>query len=301
MTIQKIAIALLHGVGDERFYKPQFADIMIEKIKLRYANCGGDPNQLVFKPIVWGEAVQKRQDALWDQLIHAGYDLRTLKAREMTIDFIFKGFAYQPRENPFIHSIYEKIHEILDQGLKELAKIAGPNAPLCFIAHSLGSCIVPTYIKTKRTKYLLMIKNQEHTLLEELSPMEKLETLESFYSMGSPYPWMSVFEDEIVYVEGKETIIPYGLPIKINRWVNFYDKYDILSYPIGFMNSYYKSTVIDIPVEVGKILMKWTAVSHLGYFEDDMVCNPIADDFYAFVKNLPYKTLIDFEREQKKE
>jgi hypothetical protein len=276
---KKIAIVILHGVGDMKFCNPHFADVFISKVKDYYQELGGSPTDLVFQPVTWGLPVQHRQDELWDQLTGRGYDLRLGKARKMMIDFIFDGFAYMHHEHPQIRSAYDSIHNLIDESLHEVAEKAGPDAHLCFVGHSMGTCIIPTYVKLRHFQYASGVKTA-------INPLEGLQTLEMFYSMGSPYPWMAIFEDEQDPIS-KEWV-KYGFPMQINRWVNFYDKQDILSYPIGFLNEYYQKAVIDVHVDVGSFLTKWNIASHLGYLEDEVVCRPIAHDFYAFLNNQPY-------------
>ena len=59
---------------------------------------------------------------------------------------------------------------------------------------------------------------------------------------------------------------------------NFYDKDDVLAFPLKGVNEAYRKAVTkDIAVNVGGLLTSWNPLSHLNYDSDNEVITPIVD------------------------
>ena len=53
------------------------------------------------------------------------------------------------------------------------------------------------------------------------------------------------------------------------RWLNFYDKDDIVGYPLRGINEQYKAMVDgDFEINVGTATKSWNPACHDGYWED---------------------------------
>ncbi|MGH7360793.1 MAG: hypothetical protein ACREJI_04180, partial [Candidatus Methylomirabilales bacterium] len=133
---QKIAVAILHGVGKQ---DPHFADGIAQELRDRFAKQVGnrvaDPaSELVIQPVYWAPVLQNTEEELWKRMRRGGeLDFTTL--RRFLVDFAADAIAYQP--TPSDRQIYDGIHQVFAQTLRELAVDAGEKAPLCVIAHSL--------------------------------------------------------------------------------------------------------------------------------------------------------------------
>ncbi|HEU5394907.1 MAG TPA: hypothetical protein VFV36_08895, partial [Candidatus Methylomirabilis sp.] len=140
-----VAVAIVHGVGKQ---DPQFADGMAQELRDRFAKEIGreaeDPaSALVVRPVYWAPVLQKAEAILWKRMKQGGeLDFTTL--RRFLVDFAADAIAYQP--TPTDRKIYDGVHEVLAQTLRDLAGAAGETAPLCVIAHSLGSVIASNYL-----------------------------------------------------------------------------------------------------------------------------------------------------------
>jgi len=135
---QKIAVAVIHGIGKQG---PEFAGKINAEIE---RHCQADcSNDIVIEPVYWARLMQEREDALWSRLIGGGpLDFQT--ARRMMVDFLADALAYQPTTHE--REAYDDIHAEFARTLKKLAEVAGPQAPLCIIAHSLGTVIASNFI-----------------------------------------------------------------------------------------------------------------------------------------------------------
>lgn len=246
----KKAILIIHGVGH---HGNRYAENMIEMLKKRYEKMGGNSTDLIAEPVVWSPLIEQTEKTLWDNMTKTGAEMDFTRLRRFIINFMGEAIAYQPVEGR--KDLYDKIHNEIKTILKKLARNdkAGPNAPLCVIAHSLGSVIMSNFIWDLQ-------KNPDGE-----TPLERGKTFQWFFTMGSPLAiWNLRFSN-------------FGKPISTENWINFYDKDDIFGYPLSNLNKEYNKRVIDKEIDVGNILVNWNPLSHTCYWTDGDVINTVVD------------------------
>lgn len=280
---QAIAVAVVHGVGDQDV---TFAQTLEYNLRRRWQGImDGEPvadvdGQLVIEPIYWAPAVNLRQKAFMNRLKQAG-TMRFWPLRKLIISAVAGPLVYQPTYKD--RRIYDDVHIMLAKSLKRLAERAGENAPLCIIGHSMGTVVASNYIWDL----------QEHTpphnellpphLLEHIgdSPLERGETLAYFYTLGSPLALWGMQRTHGEYGEAF-TFPPPELvqhwPQLRPEWINFYDADDIIGFPLKGLNQEYDEAVTeDREVNVGSWRSNWNPFSHNGYWASKDVVFPIAD------------------------
>ena len=141
----KIAIALIHGIGRT---EPGYSASMQRSLTRRFAKgirgAVPDPSmELVFEEVNWSAGLQTDEDHLWRRL-HGAAPMRFGRLRQFMVNFAADAIAYQPA--PSDRTAYDAIHARVATSLARLAERAGPRAPLCVIAHSLGTVIASNYI-----------------------------------------------------------------------------------------------------------------------------------------------------------
>jgi hypothetical protein len=63
-----------------------------------------------------------------------------------------------------------------------------------------------------------------------------------------------------------------------HEWVNFYDKDDVIGWPLRQLNAdYAKRVTEDREVNVGGVMTSWNPAAHIGYWRDNDVTAPIAE------------------------
>ncbi len=277
---QKIAVALIHGIGKQ---EPDFADSIMYEIKKQFVEfiSGKVKNpalEIIIEPVYWAPVIQRHEDKLWLRVKHGGIlDFRNL--RRLMIDFAADSIAYQPIIND--RHVYDNIHKILAKSIKHLATHAGPEAPLCVISHSLGTIIACNYF------WDLQHMNEKPELITETlrkdlgrTPLDLGHTLTQFYTLGCPLALWSLRYDKPDF--GKPIQVPSPklkeyYPYLNGEWINFYDKDDILAFPIKTLNEEYQKVVTaDKEINVGDIFSSWNPASHLCYWKDNNVIVPIA-------------------------
>ncbi|MBI4558825.1 MAG: hypothetical protein HY706_14680 [Candidatus Hydrogenedentes bacterium] len=275
---QKIAVAIIHGVGKQ---DPNFAGGMIDELTDRVAELlrgsSDDPaGEFVIEPVYWAPVLQEAEDRLWRRVKRGGA-LDFIAVRQFLIDFAADAIAYQP--TPRDRKIYDAIHRVVAQTLARLAREAGPKAPLCVIAHSLGSVIASNYfydLEAARRRRLLAAKVRRAI---HDTPLEQGETLTLFYTLGSPIAlWSLRYEDFGRPIPVPSPQLPEHFPGLAGEWLNFYDKDDIIGYPLRTLGDAYRETVKkDCEVNVGGVFTSWNPASHMAYWTDNDVTKPIAD------------------------
>ncbi|ASK62586.1 chemotaxis protein [Virgibacillus phasianinus] len=271
---QKIAIAFLHGAGtpDENF-----AEEMIRKIKEGFSNKLGiekAEEELVVEAVFWSAVFEKEEKALLKRL-QQNTDLDYTRLRRFVVEFLADAVAYQPTKQG--KQNYDLVNSFLAESIRKLKEKAGPNAPLCMVSHSLGSVVASNYF------YDLQFERgnigPRTNSIASNTPIEQAETLALFYTMGSPLAlWAMRFPDFGVPIHVPSPGIRTIYPNVKGEWVNFYDKDDVLAFPLKGLNKKYQTTVTaDIVVRAGGWLTGWTPLSHSKYNTDSEVIKPIVE------------------------
>ena len=146
------------------------------------------------------------------------------------------------------------------------------------ISHSLGSVIASNFF------YDLQFSSRGHRLVvDPEAPLERGELLTLFYTLGTTLPlWSMRYRDFDRPIEVPSVQLKHYHDRLLGEWVNFYDKDDILAYPLKGINEEYDRTVRnDISVNVGNWLTSWNPLSHSGYFYSKPILEYIASSLEA--------------------
>ncbi|ERT08936.1 hypothetical protein M595_0985 [Lyngbya aestuarii BL J] len=282
---QKIAVAVTHGLGNgepkikhNQVREPNFLTTLKENLFKQFQQLGLSEaevnSKFEFVPIYWAPVLQVPQNKLWQKL-KQGNEMRWLGLREYLLSFVSDAVAYQP--TPHKRHVYDAMHGVFSQALHKSAVLAGEKAPLCVISHSLGTVIAENYFYELQVHYESKGKNYNfiNPVLRLMgnTPIERGETLSLFYTMGSPLALWTVrdpnFGQPIQFPPPKlSTHHPNIQP----EWVNFYDKDDVIGFPLKSINEAYNQAVTqDKQVNVGGWTQSWNPMSHNNYWTDDRV------------------------------
>jgi hypothetical protein len=274
---KKIAVAVLHGIGDQ---KEDFSDIFSEELTKRFSQnlkpylpC--PEAEIIIQPIYWGSVFNEKEKEMWENLSKAA-PLDFAKLRQFIIHFFGDAIAYQPSSNH--NPNYIKVHEVYARGLQKLSNKAGSDAPLFVAAHSLGTVITSNYFYD-----LQYISDRIHPAVKghmTETPLEMGDTLSSFYSLGSPLAlWSLRFADFDIPIQVPSPNLGKYYSCLNGKWVNLYDKDDVFGYPLKPLNeAYNKAVKFDIEINSGNLISSWTPLSHNHYFTTNDVINKIGDE-----------------------
>ncbi|WP_135551806.1 chemotaxis protein [Paenibacillus cymbidii] len=269
----KVAVIVIHGLGSQ---KENFADNFIRLLADQYAAVSGvgDPlSHWAVKPVYWAQVLEENEDRFKYKL--NPYFLRYNALRDIVIHYLADAVAYQPLETN--NQIYRDVHGKISDALHELAGETGDNAPLCVVSHSLGTVIASNYFYDRQFS-----DGWQPAIHNPQSPLERGDTLTSFYSVGTTLPlWSMRYRDFDKPVHVPADAMRASDPNVYGEWINFYDPDDILGYPLRCIDDAYAAAVKeDIPVNVGGWLRNWNPLCHGGYLADRHVVARIAEGLH---------------------
>jgi len=259
-----IAIAFIHGIGRT---EPGYSAAIQRALTRRFARLVGRESpdaarELVFEEVNWSAALQLREDRLWRRLLPDG-PMRYKRLRRFLVDFAADAVAYQPA--PSDRTAYDAVHREVAGRLARLAERAGPKAPLCVIAHSLGTVIASNYLYDLMKQERSFMCPSVRAIING-TPMERGETFSLFYTLGSPIAlWSLRFPRFGEPVRFPSSALAHHHPGLIPAWINVYDPDDVIGYPLQALNSSYRAAVTeDIPEYAGTIFTSWNPHSQVG-------------------------------------
>jgi hypothetical protein len=284
---QRIAVAVIHGMGNQSIdYASTFSEGIIKYFMKKYKMEGLQSNTInpvVIEPVYWAPIVQRLEERLWNRV--NGDDLDWTWLRRFVVSYLGDAIAYEStfsRDSILSEEIYKAIHDEFAKTLKVLSMKAGKDAPLVIISHSLGTIIASNLV------YDLQKTSEITGFSDYSSPLERIETLTSFYTMGSPIALWSL------------RFVNFGVPITVpspqlldfhptleGEWLNFIDKDDVLAYPLKNLNEKYNEQVTeDVVVNSGHFVIKETPLSHMFYWDNKGVILKIANGLINIYKHL---------------
>ncbi|WP_409288067.1 chemotaxis protein [Peribacillus sp. SCS-37] len=280
--MKQIAVAIIHGMGSQHEdygadLAAELLEMFAEKAKV-YNLLPGD--MLTIQPVFWAAVFQQGEDELFTKLVKE-QDLNYQGIRRFMIHYLADAIAYQPVETAK-HNYY-RVHRQVASSLGVLAGKTGSETPLCVISHSLGSVIASNFFYD-----LQMNQDDLETAVDHLTPLERGDTLSLFYTMGTTLPLWSLRYDSF----DRPICIPSPSAAKYNggfsgEWINFYDRDDVLAYPLKPVSPQYSAAVNeDREVNAGNILTNWNPFSHSAYLTDKNVLEPITDGLFRLWKHI---------------
>ncbi len=195
-------------------------------------------------------------------------------ARWIMAHFVGDAIAYQITGSS--REIYDRTHRAYAEALAALAEQAGPDAPLCVIAHSMGTVITSDFFYDRETERRTGVPAPPFRRAAP-TPLERGETLTWLYTLGAPIALWSL------RYPGASLTAPIAVPAPEMRgraelggeWVNVIDGDDIIAWPLAPLGPEYAKAVKDVHVRVKAALVRWTPFVHPFYWADRAVMAPI--------------------------
>lgn len=262
--MKRLAIAVIHGLGsEEEFYSVELKHRITEEY-VKGAD-GRLEDELLFHEIYWGDLIKEE---LGDFRARANYkdDLTYLNLRQIMTDAQALALLYCPGTK-----FYDAVNNRIRDGLRKFAshrRVNKDETPLVILAHSYGGVMMSHYIREMQSSNL------------DLSHFETMKTLAGYITFGNPMGLYSL--SSVNSALGEPTSIAGELLSpdikKRARWYNFYDKDDILAFPLKGLSDKFDACVNgDFEINVGSAATSWNPVCHSGYWEDKDFYRPVAD------------------------
>ena len=319
MTAPRLAVMFVHGV---EVADPRFADTAIALLRREFTRIAGvdADDALAIRTAFWAPVYERRQDALLKRLggrpaertfsvldtlaglTDRGSSLALLgliatglvrrlpgvpqfhfpTLRWLIVHYLGDAISYQA--GAVDRTLYDEVHRVLARTIAGLARDAGPDAPLCVVAHSLGTTVTSNFF------YDLQADQGLHPagggagtapdVAAELgdTAMERGETLAWLHTLGSPLAlWAQRHPDFGEPVTVPHPALATHQPRVEGEWINVWDPDDVIASPLRPLNDRYGSAVAeDRAVSVGPSWLGWSPLAHPFYWNDPTVITPIA-------------------------
>lgn len=247
-----IGILAIHGMGRQR---PDYASILQNNL---YDHLDAKAFYGLQFESIWYHGFQELQDKVWERMVEKPLDW--IKLREFVLFYLSDAAASEIRADDN-ESVYQQIHRRVLEAIDALRiRLGNQDQPVVIIAHSLGCQVISNYI-WDATHNGGIWKGVEPTAFQRLA------TARYMITSGCNIP---------LFVSALGKIEAIHPPNENFRWFNYYDRDDVLGWPLrplskGFANSYEDVVTEDIEINTGP-----TPFSHSQYWEDESFIKPVA-------------------------
>ena len=282
---KKAAFITVHGMGStEESYNRE----VVAEIKARL---GARFSDLHVGKVYYQGILQPNENRVWKSVCRR---VRWDALRKFLL-FGFADAAGLENGKEARTSVYSQVQTLIARELFIARRAMGGDGPVVILAQSLGGQVISCYFwdaqrsfQGKSVKvgiwqdigyFQSRITDGDPLTADEKAFLQGL-SLRSLYTTGCNIP---IF----VAAHASGEILPIT-PNGTFEWHNFYDKDDILGWPLADLSPDYKRIVTDHPVNAGGgnmewILKSWNPLSHGQYWGDDGVLDPLEERLRALL------------------
>jgi len=284
--MKKVALITLHGMG---ITPENYADELISDLAYRL---GSDFNSLHIGSVYYKGILLENEKRIWARV---GRRVRWDGLRQFLL-FGFADAAGLESSKSLARSVYSQSQVRLARELYVARKAMGRDGPVVVLAQSLGGQVASCYFWDAQTQAESQdvqvgiwkgIRNfaveiaGPNALTDEDITFLRGRTVRHIFTTGCNIP---------IFVAARAT--QEILPIKPNdsfKWTNYYDRDDVLGWPLADLSEEYKTVVTDIQVNAGGgilgwITSSWNPMSHLQYWRDDEILDPLSDIIKSLIR-----------------
>lgn len=279
--MRQVALLTIHGMGETL---PDYADPVFAAQRARMA---ADQVQawLLCRSIYYQDILKPNQEEVWAR-VDAATKLHYDDLRRFLL-FGFGDAAGLENRKEDDGSVYELAQAAIARQMLDVYQ-HGPDAALVFLAQSLGGQVLSSYIYDAQKAAgggpvaAGIWKDVDawslRALGRRLTDGEKRfiggATCTAFLTTGCNIPIFVAAHKEM-------DIKPIAPPTPSFEWLNIFDPDDALGWPLQPLSPGYATMVNDVSINAGQgmvkwILESWNPLSHLAYWSDNKVLEPLA-------------------------
>ncbi|MBI5791976.1 MAG: hypothetical protein HZA63_10915 [Rhodocyclales bacterium] len=254
-----VALITIHGMGRIKpDYFRQLEDGLVDILGRRQWD------RVAFRNVQYAPVLQGPQDELWEAML--AERANQLDARK-TREFFLFGFGdggsleYSAQKDPRRYiAVQKKIQEELLSAFAAMGHVA--DKPVVIIAQSLGCQVISNYLWDAQHGRHIFAGSGSGPRADFL----KLKSLRNLITTGCNIP---------LFVGGLGDRVCFAPPHLEFTWDNYYDKDDVLGWPLRQLGSTYE-IVNDHSINAGGVFSSWNLASHARYWSDKDVIASVA-------------------------
>ncbi|BBM64916.1 hypothetical protein VA249_15620 [Vibrio alfacsensis] len=263
---RELAVVTLHGMGD---YKPNYFESLKKKLVKKLKD---DWSKVAFIPIQYQPILQNNQNDIWQKMNRFPLDGAILRR------FLLFGFSdagsleYSARSK--VSDQYIQVQLEIIKALDEAyLKVEDSSKPVIILAHSLGCQVISNYIWDAQNGKGVFNGFEPHGS-DDIKKFRRLNSCVFLLTTGCNIP---------LFVGGLDPVMPIQ---KLNdefSWQNYFDKDDVLGWPLSPLSPDYDKLVEDFSINAGGPFTSWNPWSHGQYWTDKDVLNPLLAKIRRYV------------------
>lgn len=237
-STRRIGVVVVHGVGITKadWHLPLVNNTYWWLSHLSGINRDDLQAQFVFAPATWTDLIQPIQDSLWHNMMkaRAGSVFAPSTLRRFLLDYAADAVVYERSADSAQSNHYQRVHDRLRQALATLAKELGPDAPVVFVAHSLGCVVASNFLWDL----------QKAPVGD--TPLQRGETLAAMMTLGCPLAfWAMRFPNFGAPIQVPSPLWAVQDPVVSEGcwWLNLYDARDVIGMPLRPLGPHYERVV----------------------------------------------------------
>ena len=285
-----LALVTIHGMGET---EPDYADALFNQVR---RNLGLHAGQLYWGSVYYQDLLQYNEQRVWQA---TGFRLRWSKLRR----FMLFGFAdaaalEHRKEQP--HSLYHYAQLKIARTLYQARQHLTPDGKLLLLAHSLGGHVLSCYLWDAQQakagiKPAAGIWRDIRRYQAGISGDTPLDEDDIAFLRGDRLAMLITTGCNIpifVAAHAMEQITPFAKPNSDFIWHNYYDKDDVLGWPLADLSAEYANAVTDIDVNIaggiwGWLTASWNPLSHNLYWQDKQLLTRLSSQILSRLKSVP--------------
>ena len=263
-----MAIITVHGMGDTQ---EDYYEGLERKLRKAVGRETWD-DRVQLEHVYYQDLLQGNQEEMWDAMDDE-YDLRWDSLRKFML-YAFSDAVAIEHSLRKDQVLYKAVHQTIATAFDNAYVALGNEAkPVMLIAQSLGAQEVSNYIWDAMHNERLFEQPGDGDAAQRA--FRRFGTCRYFVTTGCNIP---------LFKSGLNDPQNFERPNADFTWLNFFDRDDVLGYPLRTMApSYEVDWLEDHEVSVGGFFTGWNPFSHIKYWTDKDVINPIAEKITAIL------------------
>ncbi|MEH8022008.1 MULTISPECIES: hypothetical protein [Rheinheimera] len=286
--MKALALVTIHGMGETT---PDYADRLFAQLQ---RTLGTTAEQLYYNNVYYQDLLQYNEQRVW-QAVGSRLRWRVLR-RFMLFGFADAAALEHRKEQP--HSLYHYAQLKIARALYRAKQQLTNDGKLVMLAHSLGGHVLSCYLWDAQQakagskpaagiwrdikRYQAGISG-DTPLTDEDIAFIRGDAMVALITTGCNIP---IF----VAAHAMEQIIPFTKPNPSFSWHNYYDKDDVLGWPLAELSAEYANLVTDIEINAsagfwGWLSASWNPLSHNQYWQDKTMLEAIVSRLRLLIKS----------------